>query len=69
MTINPASELPDNAASLGTYLDIELNETTDVEATLSIPYLPEDLPTDVAEDALYFAFYDASTDKWEGVPS
>ncbi len=69
-TINPAGELPAEASSLGTYLEIEFNETdVDVEATLAMPYTDGDLPLDVTEEQLYFAFYNAQTGEWQGIPS
>ena len=65
-----AGELPAEAYGIGLYLAIELNDS-DVEmaATLSLPYDPATLPEGVAEEHLYFAFYDTLTDEWEGVPS
>jgi hypothetical protein len=69
-TINPAGELPANASSLGKYLEIELDDSeVEVEATLSMPYTDGDLPPGVAADQLYFAFYDATTGEWQGIPS
>ncbi|UCE14315.1 MAG: hypothetical protein JSV04_03845 [Candidatus Heimdallarchaeota archaeon] len=69
-TINPTGDLPANARSVGKYLQIEFNETdVEVEATISMPYTDGDLPPGVAEGQLYFAFYNASTGEWQGVPS
>lgn len=70
ITINPAGDLPNNAASLGKYLEIEFDDTdAGVEATLGMPYTDEDLPPGVAAEQLYFAFYNATTGEWQGIPS
>jgi hypothetical protein len=69
-TINPVGvELPEATPSLGVYLDIELNDSVDVEATLAMPFSDGDLPPGVAKEQLQFAFYDAATGEWTGVPS
>ncbi|MFX0184760.1 MAG: hypothetical protein ACFE95_16885 [Candidatus Hodarchaeota archaeon] len=68
--VNPAGVLPGNASSLGKYLEIELDDPdVAVEATLGMPYTDGEIPEGVAEEQLYFAFYDAATGEWRGVPS
>ncbi|MHA1225844.1 MAG: hypothetical protein ACTSPV_03800 [Candidatus Hodarchaeales archaeon] len=62
-------EIPADTFGIGLYLEIETNDTVDMEATLSMPYDPADIPEGVAEDQLSFAFYDVSTGEWQSVPS
>ncbi|MHA1974585.1 MAG: hypothetical protein ACTSW1_16415 [Candidatus Hodarchaeales archaeon] len=64
-----ADKLPNDTFGIGVYLEIETNVTTNLNATLSLPYDQSDLPPGVAEEQLYFAFYNASTGEWQGVPS
>ncbi|MFX0125770.1 MAG: hypothetical protein ACFFAE_19265, partial [Candidatus Hodarchaeota archaeon] len=65
-----AGALPENVHGIGLYLSIELNDSeAEVDATLSLPYAPATLPEGVAEEQLYFAFYNAVTGEWQGVPS
>ncbi len=65
-----AGALPEQAQGLGRYLSIELSDSdVDVGATISMPYTEGELPSGVAEDQLFFAFYNASTGEWQGIPS
>ena len=65
-----AGALPEEAHGLGRYLTIELSDSAvDVDAIISMPYNDGDLPPGVAADTLFFAFYNASSGEWQGVPS
>ena len=65
-----AGALPEEAHGLGRYLTIELSDSAvDVDAIISMPYNDGDLPPGVAADQLYFAFYEALTGEWRGIPS
>ncbi len=68
---NPKAPLPENMKDFGLFLEIEVNESTELNATISIPFNPSDLQAKGISDpsGLTLTYFDEIEQKWKLVPS
>ncbi|MHA2366820.1 MAG: hypothetical protein ACXAC7_22910, partial [Candidatus Hodarchaeales archaeon] len=62
---NPVGPLPENTYQYCKFWKIHLNKSdVSMNATLGMPFDPDNLPWDISPSGLRFAFYNGSSNQW-----